>query len=305
MQYLLGMWFVCSGVWVGAAERSQADWMTLPLWKENIPGALGSEEKDIPMLTVYLPSGVSGPTPAVVICPGGGYAHLAMDHEGYQIAERLRREKIAAIVLKYRLPGDGYRHPIPILDARRALQTVRFHARQWNIDPNQIGIMGFSAGGHLASTAGTFFEEIPLASVVQDAVSRVSYRPNFLVLVYPVISMQDGLTHQGSKANLLGPEPSPELVERLSNERQITKDTPPTFLIHANDDKTVLPENSIFFYQGLRKVGVPAELHIYLKGGHGFGTRPSAGPAAGWLEDCLNWMKQMGFLRSGPEPKLL
>lgn len=248
------------------------------------------------MLYVYLPSEAPAPTAAVVICPGGGYAHLAMDHEGREIAERLRRENIAAIVLKYRLPGDGYRHPIPILDARRAIQTVRFHARDWNIHPDRIGILGFSAGGHLASTAGTFFEEIPLASAAKDALSSVSYRPNFLVLVYPVISMQDEWTHRSSRANLLGPEPLQELIERLSNERQITKDTPPTFLIHADDDKTVLPENSILFYQGLRKAGIPAELHIYRKGGHGFGTRPTAGPASGWLEDCLKWMKQMGFL---------
>ncbi|HOK65560.1 MAG TPA: alpha/beta hydrolase [Anaerohalosphaeraceae bacterium] len=296
MGYWLGVWIMGIGAALCAAESPQADCVVFPLWQETIPGALGSEEKDKPMLYVYLPSDAPAPTPAVVICPGGGYAHLAMDHEGREIAERLRRENIAAIVLKYRLPGDGYRHPIPILDARRAIQTVRFHARDWNIHPDRIGILGFSAGGHLASTSGTFFEEIALSSAGKDAVGSVSYRPNFLVLVYPVISMQDEWTHRGSRANLLGPEPPQELIERLSNERQITKDTPPTFLIHADDDKTVLPENSILFYQGLRKAGIPAELHIYRKGGHGFGTRPTAGPAAGWLEDCLKWMKQMGFL---------
>lgn len=305
MRHWLGWLVVWHGAFLWAAEGPQTDCLTFPIWPETIPGTLGTAEKDIPRIFVYLPADSTGPTPAVVICPGGGYVRHAMEHEGRDIAERLRRESIAAVVLKYRLPADGYRHPVPILDARRAIQTVRFHARQWNIDPNQIGIMGFSAGGHLASTAGTFFEEIPLAASVQDAVSQASYHPNFLVLVYPVISMQDELTHRGSKINLLGPEPAPELVERLSNERQITKATPPTFLIHANDDKTVLPENSVLFYGGLRKAGIPAELHIYLKGGHGFGTRPSAGPAAGWLDDCLKWMKQMGFLGSVSEPKPL
>lgn len=297
MRYWLAIWAVCGGASLWAAESPQTNGLVLPLWQETIPGALGSEDKDKPMLYVYLPSEAPAPTPAVVICPGGGYVRHAMDHEGREIAERLRRENIAAIVLKYRLPGDGYRHPIPILDARRAIQTVRFHARDWNIHPDRIGILGFSAGGHLASTAGTFFEDIPLSSAVRDAVGSVSYRPNFLVLVYPVISMQDEWTHQGSRANLLGPQPPQELMERLSNERQITKDTPPAFLIHADDDKTVLPENSILFYQGLRKAGIPAELHIYRKGGHGFGTRSTAGPAARWLEDCLMWMKQMGFLQ--------
>jgi len=295
MQNVIGWWFLCSSALLWAAEIPEQNCFTIPLWPQTVPGSLGSEEKDIPEISVYLPAGAVGSVPAVVICPGGGYVRLAAEHEGREIAERLRQQQAAGIVLKYRLPGNGYRHPIPLLDARRAIQIVRLHADEWKINPEKIGILGFSAGGHLASTAGTFFEEIPLAATVQDAAGRMAYRPDFMVLVYPVISMRDDITHRGSKENLLGPQPPQALAERLSNERQITSQTPPTFLIHAHDDKTVSPENSILFYEGLRKAGIPAELHIYLKGGHGFGIRPSAGPACGWLDACLVWMEQMGL----------
>ncbi len=286
---------------VSDQQRAPEDVSTIPLWRDRAPGATGDRDIDIPMITVYLPSASQKPMPAVVICPGGGYVRLAADHEGKVIAEWLREKGIAAFVLKYRLPVNGYRHPIPLLDARRAIQQVRFRAEEWNIDPDRIGIMGFSAGGHLASTSGThlgafFFDPVEPGQI--DAVSEISFRPDFMVLVYPVISMQDEITHKGSKNNLLGTNPPAELVNRLSNESQITKETPPTFLVHANDDKSVLPENSIRFYEGLRKAGVPAEMHIYLKGGHGFGTRPSAGPAAKWLEQCFEWMKQAGIDQS-------
>jgi len=302
MRNVIGWWFLCSSALLWAAEIPEQNCFTIPLWPQTVPGALGSEPKDIPEISVYLPAGGVGSVPVVVICPGGGYVRLAAEHEGREIAERLRQQQVAGIVLKYRLPVDGYRHPIPLLDARRAIQIVRLHADEWKINREKIGILGFSAGGHLASTAGTFFEEIPLAATVQDAASQMAYRPDFMVLVYPVISMRDDITHGGSKGNLLGPQPPQELVERLSNERQITSQTPPTFLIHANDDTGVPPENSILFYEGLRKAGIPAELHIYLKGGHGFGIRPSAGPACGWLDACLVWMEQMG-LRDKPAAK--
>lgn len=288
-----------------AAQTPSAAAPVIPLWNGPAQGALGSQETDIPTIALYLPSAAQGPTPAIVICPGGGYVRLSMEHEGTVIAQWLRDHGIAGIVLKYRLPVNGYKHPIPLLDARRAIQLVRAKAGEWNINPDQVGIMGFSAGGHLASTAGTNQEIIFVepATANSDEIDRVSFRPDFMVLVYPVISMQDDITHKGSKENLLGPNSPAELAERLSNEKQITDKTPPTFLIHADDDKSVPPENSLRFYQGLRKAGVPAEMHIYLQGGHGFGTRPSAGPAAKWPDQCLLWLRQMGILRdsSGKE----
>lgn len=277
------------------------DEVVLPLWSGPAPGALGDKDTDIPTLTVYLPDPSRRTGAAVVICPGGGYNHLAFDHEGIVIAQRLQEKGIAAFILKYRLPANGYRHPIPLLDAQRAIRLVRSKAAQWNIDPDRIGIMGFSAGGHLASTAGTHFHKpAKIENQQTDQIDAASCRPDFMVLIYPVISMKDGITHQGSKDNLLGKHPSKKMVDYLSNEKQITKDTPPTFLVHADDDTSVPPENSIRFYEGLRKAGVPAEMHIYLKGGHGFGTRPSAGPASHWLEQCFLWMRQAGGVKEAP-----
>lgn len=276
-----------------AADTSASE-HPVPLWQGPAPGALGDKDTDTPTLTAYLPDVSDKPTAAVVVCPGGGYQRLAADHEGRVIAERFREKGIAAFILMYRLPGNGYRHPIPLLDAQRAIRLVRSKAKEWKINPNQIGIMGFSAGGHLASTAGTHFQKsVKIEKQETDEIDMLSCRPDFMVLVYPVISMQDSITHQGSKANLLGKNPTRQLVDFLSNEMQVTAQTPPTFLVHANDDKSVLPENSIRFYESLRKVAVPAEMHIYLKGGHGFGTRPSTGPAAQWLELCFAWMQQI------------
>lgn len=276
-------------------ETSSAD-NVLRLWSQDIPGALGAGEKDIPTLTLYLPKPDVATDAAIVICPGGGYGHLAMDHEGTQIAAYFNSIGVSAFILKYRLPSDGYRHPVPLMDAQRAIRLVRFNAKQWNVNPAKIGIIGFSAGGHLASSAGTHFEKPVEIEGVLDAVDAVSCRPDFMVLVYPVISMQDGITHGGSKLNLLGDHPDPALVELMSNEKQVTSQTPPTFLVHANDDNAVPPENSVLFYLECRKAKVPAEMHIYLKGGHGFGMRPNAGPAATWPKACRQWMQQLDFL---------
>jgi acetyl esterase/lipase len=294
----------CLAVSVYAVQTPSAEAPVIPLWNGPAPGCLGAQDTDIPTVEVYLPSAAQGPTPAIVICPGGGYDHLAIDYEGTVIAQLFRDRAVAGIVLKYRLPGNGYRHPIPLLDAQRAIRLVRSKAKEWNIDPNQVAILGFSAGGHLASTAGTHFDKpVKIDGGAADAVDNLSCRPDFMVLIYPVISMQDDITHSGSKGNLLGENPPQELVENLSNEKQITDKTPPTFLIHANDDDGVPPENSIRFYEGLRKAGVPAEMHIYLKGGHGFGTRLSEGPAARWPDPCLIWMRQLGILRDNPQEK--
>ncbi|MBL7215566.1 MAG: alpha/beta hydrolase [Phycisphaerae bacterium] len=257
---------------------------------------LGTAEKDIPTLTLYPASGDHATDCGIVICPGGGYAGLAMDHEGVQIAEWFNSIGVSAYVLKYRLPSDGYRHPVPLMDAQRAIRLVRHNAEKWNINPAKIGIIGFSAGGHLASSVGTHFEKPVAVPEAADEIGEISCRPDFMVLIYPVISMQDEITHKGSKDNLLGVNAEPAMVELLSNEKQVTPQTPPTFLVHASDDTAVVPENSVRFYQALLKANVPAELHMYLKGGHGFGIRPSAGPASQWTELCEKWMQLLDFL---------
>lgn len=291
--FLISMVLV-HGQGYGAEAASEAP--VIRLWSGEIPGALGTADKDIPILTCFRPDPETATGAAIIICPGGGYGHLAMDHEGKQIAECFNRIGVTAFVLRYRLPSDGYRHPVPLMDAQRAIRLVRSHAEDWKIDPAKIGIIGFSAGGHLASSAGTHFEKPVVPEGKTDAVDAISCRPDYMVLVYPVISMQEGLTHGGSRNNLLGNEPSPELVELMSNEQQVTSLVPPTFLVHADDDQAVLPENSVRFYLACRKAEVPAELHLYLKGGHGFGMRPSAGPAAKWTESCEKWMQQLSLL---------
>lgn len=272
------------------------------LWDAPPPGTEGNQEKDIPTLTRYKSFDLKTEGTAVIICPGGGYAGLAMDHEGRQVAEWFSQRGIAAFILQYRLPANGYRHPIPGLDAQRAIRLVRFNADKWGIHPNKIGILGFSAGGHLASTAGTHFDKsFGIEGYMPDGIDAVSARPDFMILIYPVISMEDGITHKGSKNNLLGPNPSPDLIELLTNHKQVTPQTPPTFLVHADDDKGVVAENSICFYEALRKNHVPAEMHIYLKGGHGFGMRPSAGPASQWPDECLKWLRQIHMAPSAEE----
>lgn len=264
------------------------------LWPAAAPGAKGDAEGDKPTLTIYLPSEASATGAAVVICPGGGYGHLAMDHEGHQVARWLNSLGVAGFILRYRHRGTGYGHPAPLQDVQRAIRTVRARAEEWGVDPGKIGVLGFSAGGHLASSAGTHFQEA--ASDRVDAIDDSSCRPDFMVLVYPVISFTQPYTHKGSKRNLLGQEPSEELVRRFSNELQVTPETPPTFLIHADDDKGVPPENSVSFYLALRKAKVPAEMHIYPKGGHGFGLGRGGTAASNWPAVCAQWMRGRGLL---------
>lgn len=280
----------CSLVW----GQSLDDVKKLFLWPEAVPAAAGTSQKDIPFLIPYLPEPEKATGIAVVVCPGGGYGHLAMDHEGKQVGRWFQDIGIAAFILKYRLPSDGYRNPIPLLDAQRAVRLVRSKADEFKINPDSVGIMGFSAGGHLASTVGTHFTEpAAVPGYTPDAVDTLSPRPDFMILAYPVISMQKEITHQGSRNNLLGPEPKPELVQRLSNELQVTPQTPPTFLVLADDDKAVVPENSIRFYEALQKAHVSAEMHIFPKGGHGFGMRAKSGPLALWPKLCENWIEQL------------
>ena len=266
------------------------------LWPDGAPGARGSDDGDKPSLTLYLPAKDKANGAAVVICPGGGYGHLAMDHEGHQIAQWLNSLGVAGFILKYRhsRSGAGYGHPAPLQDAQRAIRMVRRRAEQWNVDSSRIGIIGFSAGGHLASSAGTHFNT--RYGEARDAIDELSCRPDFMILGYPVISFTEWYTHKGSRKNLLGEKLDPQLVEHFSNEKQVTPETPPTFLVHADDDRGVPVENSISFYLALRKAKVPAEMHIYEKGGHGFGPGTGKGACSSWMTRCADWMKGRGLL---------
>jgi acetyl esterase/lipase len=232
---------------------------------------------------------------AVVICPGGGYGGLAMAKEGLEVAQWMQKRGIAGFVLRYRCGGGKNQQPVPLRDAQRALRMVRSRAKEWNVDPDRIGILGFSAGGHLASTAATMFDDGDAGS--NDPVARMASRPDFAVLVYPVISMAEGVTHGGSRQNLLGPDADMELVERWSTDRQVTAKTPPTFLIHASDDEAVPVKNSLLFYEALVKHGNPAELHVYEEGGHGFGMLRGDRPADQWPELLEAWLKIRGLIK--------
>ena len=265
----------------------------IPLWVNGAPGALGATPADQPEMTPYLPPAGTANGTAVVIFPGGGYAHLAMDHEGSAIANWLAGLGVTTFVVKYRL-GPAYHHPTMIGDAQRAIRIARARAAEWNVDPRRLGIIGFSAGGHLASTAGTHFDAGNSAST--DPIERASSRPDFELLIYPVITMRDSVTHGGSRLNLLGKQPTPELVQLLSNELQVTRETPPTFLVHSTDDRTVPVQNSLLFYEALKRNGVPVEMHVFEHGGHGYGMAPKDPALAIWTALCENWMRRHGWL---------
>jgi acetyl esterase/lipase len=270
-----------------------AEPQTIVLWPEGAPGAVGNEDADRPTLTVYLPPAERAVPTGVVVCPGGGYAKLAMDHEGRQVAEWLNSLGVAAFVLKYRL-APRYRHPAPLEDAKRALRLVRSRASEFRIAPDRIGVWGFSAGGHLASTLATHFDAGNPAAA--DPIERVSCRPDFAILAYPVISFASEYAHKGSRRNLLGDNPDPALVENLSNEKQVTAQTPPTFLFHTNEDQGVPAENSVLFYLALRRAGVPAELHIYERGRHGVGLAPDDPVLSSWPQRLADWLRVRGLL---------
>lgn len=277
------------------------------LWPGGAPGAMGDDPaKDVPTLSVFLPEPGVATGSAIVVCPGGGYGGLAVDHEGRQVAEWLNSVGIAAFVLKYRLAPE-YHQPAMLHDVNRAIRVVRQGAAKWGVDPGRIGLMGFSAGGHLASTGGTHFDAG--RADAEDPIERVSSRPDRLILVYPVIAMATPYTHQGSNRNLLGENPSAELLKFYSNEQQVTPQTPPTFLAHTNEDKAVPPENSLLFALALRKAEVPLELHIFEKGQHGLGLGAGAkqfniGPDPAfqaWPRLCETWLKGQGFLDKQPD----
>ena len=268
---------------------------SIPLWPKGAPGALGKEDKDVPAITLYRPGPDNATGAALVVFPGGGYGGLA-PHEGNDYALWLNQHGITAFVLKYRLGSNGYRHPAMLNDAARAVRLVRARGGEWEIDPHRVGIMGSSAGGHLASTLLTHFDAgRPDAD---DPIERQSSRPDLGILCYPVITMGE-YTHQGSKNNLLGNEPSSDLVKLLSNELQVTKETPPCFLFHTYEDTAVPVENSLLFAAALRKAGVPFDLHIYQKGRHGIGLadQPPFANVHPWANDCLFWLKEQGFVK--------
>ncbi|MEP6714485.1 MAG: alpha/beta hydrolase [Terriglobia bacterium] len=269
-----------------AVAQLPPDQQIMPLWPGTPPGALGTAPSDIPTLTVYLPRSTPAGMTAVIVCPGGGYVNLAANHEGRQVASWLNSLGMAAFVLTYRL-GPRYHHPIELGDAQQAMRMVRSKAADWHIAPDKIGIMGFSAGGHLAATLSTHF----------DVVDNVSSRPDFAILGYPVISMVAPWTHQGSKKALLGDNPPADLVNNLSGELAVTKDTPPTFLFSTDGDKVVPAENSVYYFLALRKAGVVSEMHIFQRGPHGVGLGMDDFALAEWPGLLANWMRVNKLLK--------
>jgi acetyl esterase/lipase len=281
---------LCMSITLSAAHAAPP--APIPLWPDGAPGALGKKDKDIPTLTAYLPAAESATGAAMVICPGGGYGFLA-DHEGKDYAEWLAKHGVAGIVLKYRLPKDGYLHPAPLDDARRALRLTRAMAAEWKINAARVGIMGTSAGGHLAATLLTNFDTGTAGA--KDPVERFSSRPDLGILCYPVITMGEH-THEGSRTFLLGKNPDPALVEKLSAEKQVSADTPPCFIWHTWEDPAVKVENPLMFATALREAGVPFDLHIYQKGTvHGIGL--GGDPHHPWTAACLYWLKGHGFTK--------
>lgn len=270
----------------------------IPLWPGGAPGAHGVTVDDIPSVTPYLPEPGKETGAAIVICPGGGYSGLSMDKEGRQYAQWLSGHGITAFVLRYRLGSHGYHHPIMLNDGARAIRYVRTNAAQWKVDPHRIGMMGSSAGGHLTATVMTHFDVgQPLSA---DPIEKVSSRPDFGILCYAVIPMAGPETHGGSRTNLLGANPSSELMELLSAERQVTADTPPCFIWHTWEDQAVKVENALGFAAALRAHGVHFDLHIYEKGPHGMGLNSNAQDPARfhpWSDDCLYWLQAHGYAR--------
>lgn len=272
----------------------------VPLWPaQAVPGALSTAETDTPTLTLFLPEIAGAATPALIVCPGGGYDHLAFEHEGLFIGEWFRAHGIAAFVLKYRLPVNGYRHPVPLQDAQRAVRLVRSRAAEWNVNPAQVGAMGFSAGGHLVSTLETRFDAgDPQAT---DPVERLGCRLDFAVLVYALIASPGPTEEVGARAKLLlvGPNADPPLVESLCNHTQVTAQTPPTLLVHSVDDLVVPIAHSQIMLAALQKANVPTALHAYPTGRHGFGygsPDPHNKRPPGWLDAVLAWLKEGNLL---------
>ena len=290
--------------------NSNAQQKTMDLWPGGIPGLVFTdsyiekstaseglitrfEKPTNPMIYIFLPPREKATGTAVLICPGGGYAALAFGHEGNAIASWLNDNGIAGIILKYRLPSDLIMKDKsigPLQDAQEAMRIIRRNAVAWNIDPKKVGVIGFSAGGHLASTLSTHY-----ADKVYDVADTISARPDFSLLIYPVITMDSSFTHAGSRKNLIGDKPSDEAIKSFSNELQVNEKTPPAFMVHSADDQTVPVKNSIVYYEQLVKYKIPSELHIFQKGGHGYGLGGSKDTQSAWPGLCINWLKASGF----------
>ncbi len=269
------------------------------LWDGDAPHSGGNQPLDVPVLHLFRVES-DKPSTGVVVVPGGGYGGLAMSHEGTQIAEWFRDMGVTAAICQYRHrgggsnAGKGYGHPVPLLDAQRAIRVMRANAAKWNIDPEKVGVIGFSAGGHLASTVSTHHD--PGDADSEDVVGRQSSRPQFSILCYPVISLSESFTHAGSRRNLLGENPPDELLAELSNEKRVAQDTPPTFLFHTLEDQVVLVENSLAYYAALRAAGVAAEMHLFEKGPHGVGLAKDIPGTSRWPELCKAWLKLHEFV---------
>lgn len=276
-----------------AVCQQQQEPVRVELWPHGAPGALGEEEKDRPHVRVHRVPDAAGPRPAIVVCPGGGYGHLARDHEGVQIAAWLNSIGVTAVVLDYRHRGKGYGHPHPLMDVQRALRLVRHNGDAWGVDPARVGVLGFSAGGHLAASASVHHDGG--AEAHDDPIERQSCRPDFAVLCYAVIAFGQPFSHGGSMRNLLGDAPSDELVQQMSCERQVDERTPPTFLWHTSEDRGVPPQNSVVYYLALKEHGVPCELHAFEQGRHGIGLAKGLAAEA-WPELCRSWLVTRGVL---------
>ena len=276
-----------------------AEPVRVPLWPNGAPGTSATKPEHEPVLFLYRPAAEKATQTAVVVCPGGGYRHLAMDHEGRQIAEWFNSFGVTALVLQYRHRGTGHGHPVPMMDGQRAVRLVRARADEWNIDQQKIGVMGFSAGGHLASTLGTQFDNGE--SQAGDPIDRQNSRPDFMILCYPVISMTAETMHRGSRENLLGKDADESLARTMSSELQVTPETPPTFIFQTDEDEPVPAENAVAFYLALRKAGVPAEMHIYQNGRHGVGLAKDIPGTSTWPDRCREWMRTRGLLRTNSD----
>jgi acetyl esterase/lipase len=270
---------------------SAAEPQTIRLWEGDAPGAVGQAEQDIPTAIVYLPEQATQPSGAIVILPGGGYGNLAMDHEGHQIARWANQMGLAGIIVSYRHRSRGYGHPAPMLDAQRAIRLTRQRAEEWNLDPAKVGVLGFSAGGHLTTTVLTRFDDGDAAA--QDPVDKLSCRPDFGVVCYAVVALGESFTHKGSQRNLLGENASPELIRSLSNDKQVSERTPPCFVWHTQEDTAVPVQNSLAFYSALVEAKVPAELHVFPVGKHGIGLGASVPGASQWPSLCHDWLKRL------------
>jgi acetyl esterase/lipase len=279
------------------ATISAADVRNMPLWDGEAPATAGDPAANRPSIDVYLPPEDKANGTGVVVCPGGGYAFLALDHEGKQVADWLNARGVAAFVLKYRIVTKGRPaplHPAPLMDVQRALRTVRAKAAEYHVKPDRIGVWGFSAGGHLASSAATHFDAGKPDAV--DPIERVSCRPDFAILAYPVVSMDPSVTHGGSRQNLLGKNPSPEIIELMSNDKQVTKQTPATFIFHTDDDSAVPVANSLLYYLACKKNGVSVEMHSFAHGTHGVGLALKDPILGTWPERLDAWLRARKLL---------